>query len=70
MKPDERDLFSLCVICNCALEGIDKASVRGEVPPYVYDTNETFMRCPECMRIYWKGTHWRLAKEFLEKIHV
>jgi uncharacterized protein with PIN domain len=29
------------------------------VPPYVFKTQEQFVECPACHRIFWKGTHWQ-----------
>ena len=34
-------------------------SARGRVPDYVFATQETFVECPGCTRLYWRGTHWR-----------
>jgi uncharacterized protein with PIN domain len=28
------------------------------VPAYVWHTQVAFRQCPDCRRIYWKGTHW------------
>ena len=67
-RPDEGKLFSRCVICNEPLTPIDKEAVREKVAPYVYETQEQFMRCPACDRIYWQGTHWSSVKKLLEKL--
>jgi uncharacterized protein with PIN domain len=53
-----REAFSRCAECNGLLEEVNKESVRGQVPPYVFHTQERFRRCPRCARIYWRGTHW------------
>jgi uncharacterized protein with PIN domain len=66
---DKERLFSLCVICNKNLECAAKASVKNKVPAYVYGIQKSFMKCPECGRIYWQGTHWALVNEFLNKVH-
>ena len=50
--------FSRCARCNIPLEPTSNATVRGLVPPYVFQTQERFLRCPHCQRIYWRGTHW------------
>ena len=52
-------LFTLCLECNVPLEPKTKEQVSGQVPPYVYSTQEQYVGCPNCHRIYWKGTHWR-----------
>jgi uncharacterized protein with PIN domain len=63
---DEKKLFTLCVRCDVPLEKVNKKNVKNNVPPYVYKTQQHFMRCPQCRKIYWQGTHWALAKKFLD----
>jgi uncharacterized protein with PIN domain len=53
-----REAFSRCAECNSVLEEVSKESVRGQVPPFVFHTQERYRRCPRCARIYWRGTHW------------
>ncbi len=65
---DRKLLFSICVVCNESLADAEKDSVKDEVPPYVFETQSAFMRCPGCKRIYWKGTHWNLINKFLERV--
>ncbi len=50
--------FSLCLECNRPLEERSKEQVKDRVPPYVFRTQKQYMECPECHRIYWRGTHW------------
>lgn len=47
-----------CMTCNAPLERISVETARASVPPYVAKTQKLFHRCPECGRIYWRGTHW------------
>jgi uncharacterized protein with PIN domain len=49
--------FTRCVRCNEPLTEVDKPRVAGKVPPYVYQTQESFGLCACCGRIYWKATH-------------
>ncbi len=49
--------FSLCLECNQPLQPRSKEEVKDRVPPYVFKTQEQYMECPSCHRIYWKGTH-------------
>ena len=58
-------LFSRCIQCNISIIDIDKDSVFGFVPDYVWETQERFQRCPQCDRIYWSGSH---SKRSLQKI--
>ncbi len=60
--------LSRCMVCNHLLEPIPKEAVRSRVPPYVYATQETFVRCPSCQRIYWRGTHAGKIQERLARL--
>ena len=51
--------LSVCLECNKTLVARDKVDIKDRVPPYVYETQEEFVECPQCNRIYWKGTHWQ-----------
>ena len=53
-----KDVFSRCLECNTTLISRKKDEVSGLVPPYVFQTQERYMECPDCHRIYWQGTHW------------
>ena len=56
--------FTRCVECNSPLESVAKSAVEGQVPPYVFATQERFSRCPGCRRLYWPATHQqRMAEE-------
>jgi len=68
LKIDRNNLFSICVLCNEPLEPAEKDSVKDQVPQLVVKTQENFMRCPKCKKIYWRGTHWELVNKFLDRI--
>ena len=56
--------FSLCLECNQMLMPRSREEVQNLVPPYVFKTQEQYMECPACHRIYWQGTHWQaMVKE-------
>jgi uncharacterized protein with PIN domain len=59
--------FSLCLECNQPLEAKTPAEVAGLAPPFVFKTQQRYMMCPQCQRIYWRGTHWRAMTEKLKE---
>ena len=59
--------FSICLECNQPLTERSREQVRERVPPYVYQTQEQYMECPVCHRIYWRGTHWQAMTRKLER---
>ncbi len=60
-------LFTICLECNQPLEEKSKQQVKDRVPPYVFQTQEQYMECPGCHRIYWRGTHWQAMTKKLDK---
>ena len=65
---DGEDTFSRCIECNIPLEDVPKEAVRERTPPYVFQTQEEFMECPTCRKVYWKGTHWANMRRELARI--
>jgi len=61
-------LFKRCVTCNQLLEPVDKNGVKGLVPEYVLNTQQTFTSCPLCKKIYWQGTHWGNVEDTLKEL--
>ena len=59
--------FAICLECNQLLEERNKQQMQDLVPPYVFRTQSQYMECPTCHRIYWRGTHWQVMTEKLEK---
>ena len=50
-------MLTRCLRCNSPLHPVSRASLRGEIPDYVFRTQESFEACPVCRRPYWGGTH-------------
>jgi uncharacterized protein with PIN domain len=72
IEVDEDSMFTRCVVCNRQLSEIEKGRIKDRVPEYVFKTQDEFMECPECRRVYWPGSHWgnirRYVKELVPKI--
>ncbi len=49
--------FSRCLRCNIKLCRVNRETVYGRVPAYVWQRHETFHACGNCGRIYWAGSH-------------
>jgi len=59
---------SRCSVCNGILKEVEKEEIKSLVPPYVFKTHNLFLRCEECGKIYWQGTHTEKIEKFLENI--
>ncbi len=51
--------FTRCIECNSILINREKEQIKDEVPPRVLEKQDQYMECPNCHRIYWRGTHWQ-----------
>jgi hypothetical protein len=60
--------FTRCLRCNAPIERVPRAEVQGLVPDYVWEMQAVFSRCPECRRIYWRGSHTQRAMERVERV--
>ena len=59
--------FSRCIRCNEPLVHLSRELAKKQVPTYVYETQEEFMVCSLCRRVYWQGTHWaNMRRELTE----
>lgn len=65
LRLDPASLFTRCAVCNSEITPLDKAEVKGRVPPYVYTTQTDYGYCARCDRIYWRGTHVQHVLEAL-----
>ena len=61
-------LLGRCSLCNSLLIDIKKENVRGKIPSYVFDTQDKFLECPNCNKIYWQGTHYKNLKKRIDSI--
>lgn len=69
LKLDSQGGFSRCVLCNELLSLAAKVELVDRVPPYVYQNQQSFMECPRCRRVYWRGTHWASMVSQLEQVN-
>ncbi len=66
---DDDKIGTRCMKCNHILQSVSKEEVKDFVPDYVYQVHGRFRRCPNCGRIYWKGSHPQRMQSFLEKLY-
>lgn len=62
-------LLSRCVKCNGLLKNIlDKNEIKDSVPEFVFINLNLFLRCSECGKVYWEGTHPEKFREKLSEV--
>jgi uncharacterized protein with PIN domain len=57
--------FSRCLRCNSRLENVDSKALPSSVPAYVARSYKRFQSCPDCGRVYWRGSHWEHMRRVL-----
>jgi uncharacterized protein with PIN domain len=67
LNPSDDQVFKRCSICNSSLNEVDKETVHDQVPPYVLENNDRFYQCPDCLRIYWPGSHVENIRKALKR---
>ena len=60
--------FSRCMRCNEPLRPVAKAHVLHLLPPMVRVEQQSFSRCPRCLRLYWPGSHWQRMRRRLDAL--
>ncbi|OGQ11624.1 MAG: hypothetical protein A2026_11425 [Deltaproteobacteria bacterium RBG_19FT_COMBO_46_12] len=65
---NEENLFSRCLLCNMFLDEISREEVEGNVPDFIFYQEKEFSRCPQCLRIYWKGSHQDHMQRKIEEL--
>ncbi|HUW92538.1 MAG TPA: Mut7-C RNAse domain-containing protein [Bacteroidales bacterium] len=61
-------LFTRCVVCNGVLTDVTKEEISHRLLPDTLIYFNKFKMCPECHRIYWKGSHYERMKDFIGKL--
>lgn len=65
---ENRKAFQRCLICNQPLQPVEKNSVIDKLEPLTRKYFNEFYICPDCQRVYWKGSHYERMKAFIEKL--
>ncbi len=69
LKLTRFNLLSRCVKCNGMLTQIlDKNEIKDSVPEFVFLHFKLFLRCSDCGKVYWDGTHPRKFREKLSEV--
>jgi uncharacterized protein with PIN domain len=64
----EEPLFSRCLVCNTLLNEIPREEAEGKVPDFIFYQQREFFRCPQCSRVYWRGSHHDHMKKKVEEL--
>jgi uncharacterized protein len=60
--------FRRCMHCNALLRARAKECVQQRLLPQTAKYFEEFYACPNCERVYWKGSHYRRMRRLIESV--
>jgi hypothetical protein len=67
LKDDVKE-FLRCLECNNILEPVEKEKVENRIPPKVKKWQNEFWYCRNCDKVFWKGSHYKEMRKFIERI--
>jgi uncharacterized protein with PIN domain len=60
--------FTRCANCNGILEETDKQKVQKKIPSDTFQYYDNFWECNGCQKLFWKGSHYKHIKDWLEEL--
>jgi uncharacterized protein with PIN domain len=60
---DQTAFFSRCTRCNQPLKPVAKTDILHRLEPRTKKYFTDFYQCPECLKIFWKGSHYEAMTE-------
>ena len=64
----EQRPFTRCLRCNGPIEAVPARAVQDSLPPRTHRYYQSFWRCRDCGRVYWKGPHYMHMLRFLRGV--
>jgi uncharacterized protein with PIN domain len=57
-----------CIDCNMKLKNLPKKNAKNLVSSFVFEHADAFALCPNCGRVFWRGTHFKDMEAQIEEI--
>lgn len=58
-----------CPVCNGKILEVPKETIENLVPKYTFLTHKKFWQCEVCKKVFWRGSHIKLAqRDILNRI--
>ena len=51
--------FTRCMDCNGHIHPVDRAVIKGQIDPDIFQRFREFKQCQDCRKIYWRGSHYK-----------
>lgn len=60
--------FTRCSECNCELIRVDRETLQGQIPDFIWQTHHQFRTCDFCQKIFWPGSHVDKQRQIIEQL--
>jgi uncharacterized protein len=60
--------FTRCMACNGPIQSVSPERVRDRLLPHTAELYDEFRQCSQCGRVYWKGTHYKRMRRWIEEL--
>jgi len=60
--------FTRCMVCNGRIHPAEKAVIRGQIDPDIFQRFGEFRQCEDCRKIYWRGSHYEKMLRLVNKL--
>ncbi len=57
-----------CIDCNVVLKNLLKKNAKNLVSAFVFDKADSYALCPNCGRVFWRGTHFKDMEAKIQEI--
>lgn len=65
---DRLKFLTRCLVCNLPLEPADRDKIRERIPYYTYKRFNEFAECPNCRKVYWRGSHYENMVKTIKRV--
>lgn len=65
---DKANPHTRCIDCNVKLKNLPKKNAKNLVSTFVFDKADSFALCPNCGRVFWRGTHFKDMEAKIQEI--
>jgi len=57
-----------CIDCNVVLKNLPRKNAKNLVSAFVFERADSFALCPDCGRVFWRGTHFKDMEAQIQEI--
>lgn len=61
--------FTRCMHCNGEIQPVEKKAIESRLMPRTRAHYHQFWQCPDCKKIYWKGSHYRRMQQLVSDLN-